>query len=323
MSPTTPGLHHVTAIASDPQRTAEFYVETLGLRFVKKTVNHDDKYTYHLYFGDSEGTPGTNITLFPWGERGRSGQFGDGQTRTTAYFVPEGSLDYWRERLESHGISVDGPTERFGETVIEFDDPDGITLALVATDDAPDGQPWDDSPVPTEHQLRGFHSVTLAVSEIDPTATVLTDGLGYEFEAEENGRHRYRSDAGGPGSIVDLVETDHGRGRMGVGTVHHVAYKAEDTDEQEQWREQLSEQGLRVTDIVDRVYFKSIYFREPGGVLFEIATMEPGFTADQSQDELGRDLALPEWLEDERDEIESRLPSFEGPSLMGRGRRPN
>jgi glyoxalase family protein len=315
MSPTTPGLHHVTAIASDPQHIAEFYVETLGLRFVKKTVNHDDKHTYHFYFGDDEGTPGTNITFFPWGERGRSGRFGDGQTKVTTYFVPEDSLEYWIDRLESHDIAVEGPTERFGETVIEFDDPDGITLALVATDDAPDGQPWDGSPVPTEHQLRGFHSVTLAVDDIDPTATVLTDGLGYEFEAEENGRHRYRSAVGGPGSIVDLVETDHGRGRMGVGTVHHVAYKAEDTDEQEQWRERLSEQGLRVTDIIDRVYFKSIYFREPGGVLFEIATMGPGFTVDQSQDELGTDLALPEWLEDERSEIESRLPSFESPSI--------
>ena len=315
MSPTTPGLHHVTAIAGDPQRTADFYVETLGLRFVKKTVNHDDKYTYHFYFGDSEGTPGTNITFFPWGERGRSGRFGDGQTRTTTYFVPDGSLEYWLDRLESHDVEVDGPTERFGETVVEFDDPDGITLALVATDDAPDGHSWTESPVPTEHQLRGFHSVTLAVGDIDPTADVLTDALGYEFEAEENGRYRYRSAAGGPGSLVDLVETDHGRGRMGTGTVHHVAYKAEDTDEQERWRERLSERGLRVTDIIDRVYFKSIYFREPGGVLFEIATTEPGFTVDQSRDELGRDLALPEWLEDERNEIESRLLSFETPSV--------
>ncbi len=315
MSPATSGFHHVTAIAGDPQQTAEFYVETLGLRFVKKTVNHDSKYTYHFYFGDREGTPGTNITFFPWGEHGRSGQFGDGQTRTTTYFIPEGSLDYWRDRLESHDIDVDGPIERFGETVVTFDDPDGITLALVATDDAPNGQPWDESPVPPGHQLRGFHSVTLAVGDIEPTADVLTDALGYEFEAEENGRYRYRSAAGAPGSIVDLVETDHGRGQIGIGTVHHVAYQAEDTDEQERWRKQLSEHGLRVTDIIDRVYFKSIYFREPGGVLFEIATMGPGFTVDQSQDELGTDLALPEWLENERNEIESRLPSFEGPSV--------
>ena len=314
MSASTPGLHHVTAIARDPQRVAEFYVETLGLRFVKRTINHDDKHTYHLYFGDSEGTPGTNITFFPWGERGRSGRFGGGQARTTTYFVPEGSLDYWYDRLEAHNVSIEGPTERFEETILTFDDPDGITLALVATADAPSGQPWDESPVPAEYQLRGFHSVTLAVSEIEPTATVLTDGLGYKFVANEDGHHRYRSASGGPGSIVDLVETDHGRGRIGVGTVHHVAYKAEDTDEQQRWRNQLNEYGLRVTDIVDRVYFKSIYFREPGGILFEIATMGPGFTVDQTQDELGTNLVLPARLEGEHSEIESRLPPLENPS---------
>jgi glyoxalase family protein len=315
MTLTTPGLHHVTAIAGDPQRNAEFYVETLGLRFVKQTVNHDDKYTYHFYFGDGKGTPGTNITFFPWGDRDRSGQFGAGQTKVTTYFIPSESLDYWIDRLESNSIDVDGPTERFGETVIEFDDPDGITLALVATPDAPDGHPWEESSVPAKHQLRGFHSVTLSVSEIEPTADVLTEGLGYEFEAEEDGRHRYRSAAGGPGSIIDLVETDRPRGKMDTGTVHHVAYKTEDTDEQEQWREHLADQNLRVTEIIDREYFHSIYFREPGGVLFEIATMGPGFTVDQNQDELGTNLVLPEWLENERKEIESRLPSFESPAV--------
>lgn len=317
MPPITSGLHHVTAIAGDPQHNAEFYVETLGLRFVKRTVNHDDKYTYHFYFGDGEGTPGTNITFFPWSDRGRPGQFGAGQTKVTTYFVPSESLDYWLDRLDSHGIDVDGPTERFGETVVEFDDPDGITLALVASSAAPDGHPWNESPVPEQHQLRGFHSVTLAVSEIDPTAEVLIEGLGYEFEGAENGRHRYRSATGGPGSIVDLVETDRQRGQTGIGTVHHVAYKAEDTAEQEQWREHLTDQGQRVTEIIDRTYFQSIYFREPGGILFEIATMEPGFTVDQDQDELGTELALPEWLENERDEIESRLPSFESPLDSG------
>lgn len=315
MPPTSVGLHHVTAIAGDPQRNAEFYVDTLGLRFVKKTVNHDDKYTYHFYFGDAEGTPGTNITFFPWGDQGRPGRFGEGQTKVTTYFVPPESLDYWIDRLESNGIEVTGPIDRFGETVVEFDDPDGITLALVASADAPDGHPWDAGPVPTQHQLRGFHSVSLAVSEIEPTDTVLTEGLGYELEAEDAGRYRYRSAAGGPGSIVDLVETDRSRGQMGTGTVHHVAYKAEDTAEQEQWREHLSDMGLHVTEIIDRKYFKSIYFREPGGVLFEIATMGPGFTVDQGQDELGTELALPEWLENERDEIEARLPSVENPAV--------
>lgn len=315
MAPTTPGLHHVTAIAGDPQRNAEFYVETLGLRFVKKTVNHDDTYTYHFYFGDGDGTPGTNITFFPWGDQGRSGQFGAGQTKSTTYAIPSESLDYWLDRLESHGIDVDGPIERFDETVIEFDDPDGVTLALVATPDAPNGRPWKESPVPENHQLRGIYSVTLAVNEIEPTGAVLTDGLGYEREAEADGRHRYRSAAGGFGSIVDLLETDRPHGQMGTGTVHHVAYKAQNTTEQEQWRDHLTDHGLQVTEIIDRTYFHSLYFREPGGVLFEIATMGPGFTADQNQDELGTDLALPDWLEDEREEIESHLPSFESPSV--------
>lgn len=313
MSPTTPGLHHVTAIAGDPQRNADFYVETLGLRFVKQTVNHDDAYTYHFYFGDGEGTPGTNITFFPWGDHAQSGQFGAGQTKTTAYSIPRESVEYWIDRLESHGIGVVGPTEQFGETVIAFDDPDGITLALVATEDAPDVHHWE-GPVPEKHQLRGLHSVTLAVADIEPTADVLTDGLGYEFGAEEDGRHRYRSAGGGPGSIVDLLETDRSHGQMGTGTVHHIAFKAEDTAEQEQWREHLTDQDLRVTEIIDRTYFHSIYFRGPGSVLFEIATMEPGFTVDQTQNELGTELVLPEWLQNEREEIESHLPSFEHPT---------
>lgn len=314
IAPTTPGLHHVTAIASDPQQNADFYTGTLGLRFVKKTVNHDDKYTYHFYFGDSEGTPGTNITFFPWGNPGPLGQFGAGQAQVAAYSIPSASLEYWLNRLESYDIDINGPTERFGETVIEFDDPDGITLALVASPDAPDGNPWRDSPVPTEHQLRGFHSVTLAVNGFDPTADVLTEGLGYEFEAEEDGRNRYRSATDGPGSIIDLVETNRPRGQIGTGTVHHVAYKAEDINELEQWREHLSDRSLKVTKIIDREYFHSIYFREPGGVLFEIATLEPGFTVDEDQDDLGMNLALPDWLESEREEIESRLPSFTGSS---------
>jgi len=303
----------VTGIVSDAERNAQFYVETLGLRFIKQTVNHDDKYTYHFYFGDGEGTPGTNITFFPWGTQGRQGNFGEGQTKVTAYFVKPGSLDYWIDRLQAHDVDVTGPIDRFGDSVIEFSDPDGISLALVASPDAPEAHVWDGSPVPAEHQLRGFHSATLSVDEIEPTADVLTDGLGYEFEAQEGGRYRYRSASGGPGSVIDLVETDQSRGVMGIGTVHHVAFKAEDTAEQEQWRDHLASKDVNVTEVIDRKYFKSIYFREPGGVLFEIATVDPGFTIDQSQDELGRELALPDWLEDERDEIESRLPSFENP----------
>ncbi|MFC4543513.1 ring-cleaving dioxygenase [Halosolutus amylolyticus] len=316
MAPTTPGLHHVTAIAGDPQANAEFYVGTLGLRFVKKTVNHDDTGTYHFYFGDEEGTPGTNVTFFPWSDRGHPGQFGAGQTRDTAYLIRPDSVDYWADRLASAGIEVDR-AERFGEPVLGFDDPDGIGLELVASEDAAaaDAKPWADSPVPADHQLRGFHSVTLAVDAFDPTADVLTDLLGYELEDEDDGRRRYRTPAGGPGSIVDLVETDADRGRMGVGTVHHVAFAAADVDEQERWRDAFQEYGLNVTQVIDRTYFRSIYSREPGGVLFEVTTTGPGFTVDEDVDELGTSLALPEWLEDERERIEAQLPEFDGPTV--------
>lgn len=321
MQPTTqvPGIHHVTAIAGDPTRNAAFYTETLGLRMVKRTVNHDDTSTYHFYYGDGEGTPGTNITFFPWADRGRPGAFGDGQTRTTAFLIPMEALDYWTDRLDVEDIDFETVT-RFDEDVIRFDDPDGITLELVAVDDVPDGQPWASGPVPSAYQSRGFHSVTLALADRGPTADVL-ETMGFERVGEEDGRVRYRTDAGDSavGSVVDLVETDLGRGRMGIGTVHHVAFKASDQGEQQMWQQALQERGLHVTKVVDRVYFHSIYFREPGGVLFEIATMKPGFTVDESFEELGTHLTLPDWLEDEREEIESRLVAFNQPAAIADG----
>lgn len=309
--PSTPGLHHVTAIAGDPSRNAEFYVETLGLRLVKQTVNHDDKYTYHLYYGDHEGTPGTNITFFPW-PQGRRGKPGAGQARGTAYRIPPGSLDYWRERLESRDVVVDRET-RFGEEVLGFTDPDGNRIELAAAEGEDLTSAWSDAPVPPEHRLRGFHSVSLQVREAGPTEKVLTDIMGYTHAATEGGRRRYRSGEGGPGSIVDLVETDAAPGRVGVGSVHHVAYKSRDLDEQEEWREALMDYGLRPTGVIDRVYFRSVYVREPGGVLFEFATVGPGFTVDEDVEELGTHLVLPDWLEDERSEIEAHLPQFNQP----------
>ena len=316
MSLQTPGLHHVTAIVGDPQTNADFYVGTLGLRMVKRTVNHDDTGTYHLYFGDGEGTPGTNITFFPWGETGRNGEFGAGQTQTTAYLIDEGSVDYWGDRLDGEGVDYERE-QRFDEQVLRFRDPDGIELELVATDAPSEAAPWADSPVPAAHQLRGFYSVTLAVSDFGPTEDILTDVLGYEFEAERDGRRRYRSAPGGPGSVVDLVETDRGRGQMGLGTVHHVAFEAADLDEQAAWREAYAEAGLQPSQVLDRKYFQSIYTREPGGILFEMATPEPGFTADEALDELGSRLTLPERLESQRDRIESQLPAFDGPPVGG------
>jgi glyoxalase family protein len=330
MAPPTAGLHHVTAIAGDPGRNADFYVGTLGLRFVKRTVNHDDTDTYHFYFGDDRGTPGTNITFFPWTDDGRQGQFGAGQTRDTAYLISPDSVDYWIDRLAERDVAVE-TGERFGETVVRFADPDGIGLELVASADADDSpaEPWADSDVPAGHQLRGFHSVTLAVAEIEPTAEILTGVLGYEREAEaddhdesEDGqrRVRFRTLAGGPGSVVDLVETDADRGRMGVGTVHHVAFTAESVAEQEQYVEAYADHGLEATNPIDRKYFTAIYCREPGGVLFEIATTGPGFDSDESVDDLGSRLTLPEWLEDERDEIEASLPDFDPDAVPGADR---
>jgi glyoxalase family protein len=296
--PTTAGLHHVTAIAGDPQDNADFYVGTLGLRFVKRTVNHDDTGTYHFYFGDHEGTPGTNITFFPWGDRGRDGEFGAGQTSHTAYLVHPDSLKFWRDRLQAEGVDV-SETERFGERVLQFADPDGIGLELVASESAADAETvaWADGPVPAEHQLRGFHSVTLAVAEFGPTTEILTDVLGYEHVGDEDGRRRFCAPGEGPHSRLDLVETDQPRGRMGIGTVHHVAFQAEYTDEEQQYREAYQAHGL-----------------QPGGVLFEIATNGPGFAEDEAVEDLGTSLVLPEWLENERERIEAELPAFDPPS---------
>jgi len=327
VTPETTGLHHVTAIASDPTANAAFYVDTLGLRFAKRTVNHDDPGTYHFYFGDGEGTPGTNLTFFPWGEDGHAGEFGAGQTRTVAYLVPDDSVDYWTSRLADAGVAVER-SERFGATVLGFADPDGIRIELVADADADGtGTPWEDGPVPVEHQLRGFYGVTLAVADVDPTARVLKAVLGYEHEAtaadagdsdaERADRHRYRSAAGGPASIVDLVETDRPRGRMGAGTVHHVAFAAADVDEQEAYRDAYADVGLEATEPIDREYFHAIYSREPGGVLFEIATTGPGFDADEPLDDLGGRLTLPDGLEAQRERIESQLPAFELPEHHG------
>lgn len=315
MTPTTPGLHHVTAIAGDPQRNADFYVSVLGLRFVKRTVNHDDPGTYHFYFGDGEGTPGTNITFFPWTKTGRKGQFGAGQAETVAYTIPESSVDYWTERLESEGVAVE-QTERLGETVLQFEDPDGIGLELVASEPPDAAVSWDGSPVPESHQLRGLHSVTLAVESVEPTAALLTDILGYSHEATADGRHRYRA-AGELGTVIDIVETDIERGRMGVGTVHHVAVRADDIEELAAYKEAYAEQDINASAILDRTYFHALYARGPGQVLFEISTAEPGFTADEELSELGTSLVLPEQLEPDRESIESQLPEFDTAWLPG------
>lgn len=314
MNPAISGLHHVTAICGDPNSNARFYVELLGMRLVKYTVNHDDPTTPHLYYGDYRGSPGTNLTFFPWTSQRPRGRFGAGQTKDTAYLVRPDSLDFWRGRLGRQELEFE-EFRRFDEIVLSLSDPDGVGIELVASpvaDDA-DVEPWPDSPVPVEHQLRGFHGVTLGLASVNPTQDVLTDVLGYEPVARSSDRIRLQSADKGPGSVVDLVDVDEPRGRVAIGSVHHVAFKVEALDEQHQVRNALIDHGLQVTESIDRMYFHSIYCREPGGVLFEFATMGPGFTRDEKLEELGSTLVLPEHLEEQRDDIEASVPDFEPP----------
>ena len=303
----TSGLHHVTSIASNPQRNVDFYTEVLGLRLVKRTVNFDDKYTYHLYYGDEVGTPGTVLTFFPF-EGARQGHVGRGQTNATAFVIPENSVDYWVNRFESKNIAVESPHTRFDETVIPFRDPDGQPLELVTG--TSNTEPWVDGPVPADKAIRGFHSVTLDSLHPDQTSTVL-ETLGYESTAQDGNRTRYETD-GCRASVIDVLDRPDARqAQQGIGTVHHVAFRTPDPQTQEEWREPLSAIGLHLTPQKDRQYFKSVYFREPGGILFEIATEGPGFTRDESVSDLGTELKLPPWLESDRTMLEKRLPEIE------------
>jgi glyoxalase family protein len=302
------GLHHVTAIASDPQRNLDFYVGVLGLRLVKRTVNFDDPGSYHFYFGDAVGTPGTILTFFPW-PNVRQGRRGAGEVEATAFAIPTGSEDYWLERLKEHRVAAEHATGRFGEPVIRFADPDGMGLELIAGT-TPSVTDWNEGPIPAVHAVRGFHGVTLALANPEPTAQLLTGSLGYEIVRAEGDSLRLRA-AGdsAPGKIIDLLRVADGRrGITAAGSVHHIAFRAPDEATQIAWREGLVALGYGVSPVMDRTYFRSIYFREPGGVLFEIATDGPGFTHDESVEELGENLHLPAWMESARPRIEAVLP---------------
>ena len=303
------GLHHVTAIASDPQRNLDFYVGLLGLRLVKRTVNFDDPGTYHFYFGDARGTPGTILTFFPW-PGARRGQRGVGQIEATAFAIPPGSIGYWLDRLKEQHVPAEKTSARFGEEVIRFTDPDGLLLELIASDSFGKTEPWIDRIVPEEHSLRGFHSVSAALEGYERTAKLLTESFGYRLVEESGNRFRFAAPSeSGPGRIVDLLCMPDSRpGAIAAGSVHHTAFRAKDDAEQLQWREHLVELGYNVTPVMDRTYFHSIYFREPGGILFEIATEPPGFTLDERLDELGMYLRLPPWMESARSQIEQVLP---------------
>ncbi|MGA2665896.1 MAG: ring-cleaving dioxygenase [Nitrososphaerales archaeon] len=311
------GIHHVTAIAGEPQQNVDFYAGLMGLRLVKLTVNYDDPETYHLYFGDELGHPGTILTFFPWPGAPR-GVKGTGQATTTSFSIPLGSVGYWAERLRGAGVRLEGPFVRFGDRAISFTDPDGLNLELV---EQPPGaetrRGWDRGPVPQEHSIRGLFGVTLSEEGYERTASLVVETLGFRPVGQEADRFRYQVGGGGggaPGATVDvLCQPEAQAGFVGVGTVHHVAWRTPTDEAQREWRRELVKRRMNVTPVIDRRYFRSIYFREPGGVLFEIATDPPGFTVDESADELGTRLMLLPQLEEMRTALVEALPRLELP----------
>ena len=313
MTPSISGIHHVTAIAGEPQPNVDFYAGVLGLRVVKLTVNFDDPVTYHLYYGDERGRPGSVMTFFPW-PGAPKGVRGAGQATATSFSVPLGSLAFWVERLTAAGLEVLGPIPRFEERVLSFHDPDGLALEIVGDERGDVRTPWERGSVPPEHAIRGFHGVMLTEKSHAQTAPLLTETLGFRLLAQDENRHRYAAGDGAPGGIVDLLDSPGlERGLVAVGTVHHVAWRTPTDEEQAGWGSTLAKRGLQVTPVADRHYFHSIYFREPGGVLFEIATDQPGFTVDEPVEALGRSLRLPPWLEPRRAQLTQTLPALRLP----------
>ena len=299
------GLHHVTAIASDPQRNLDFYTEVLGLRFVKRTVNFDDPGTYHFYFGDDAGSPGTILTFFPWPDAA-PGHAGSGEVAWTAFSVPAASLEYWHQRLRDQGLLVERTGKRFDEQVLTFPDPDGMRIEIVAHADAGAANAPRFASVPPEHAIRGFFGVTLLEQNAAQTSAIL-NVMGFQKIAEEGNRLRFSAPGHALGNHIDLlIDSNTKFGRFGAGSVHHIAFRASDDASQREWRQEIAKH-LDVTPVLDRTYFHSIYFREPGGVLFELATDPPGFTFDEPIESLGEELRIPQWLEPKRSFIEKRL----------------
>jgi glyoxalase family protein len=304
------GLHHITAIAGDAKTNFKFYKEVLGLRFIKRTVNFDDPKTYHFYFGDEIGSAGTILTFFPWGAGIPQGRRGSGMATEIGYSVPKGSLDFWVNRFEEHNVIYNKPATKFGEKYLTFLDPDGLKLELVETEDT--RKPWTTEEVSANNATRGFHSITITLNDIKGTANILTSIFGYKLVGQETNRYRYVVDTVDNASIVDLVELpSEKRGHVANGTVHHVAFRVKDDKTLMFFREKIESAGLNITPQIDRNYFHSLYFREPGGVLFEIATDNPGFMVDETTEELGQNLKLPAQYESRRNEIESQLAKLD------------
>jgi glyoxalase family protein len=305
------GIHHITAIATDAQKNINFYTGILGLRLVKKTVNFDAPDVYHLYYGDEKGSPGTILTFFPFGNipKGRPGK---GQVTGISFSIAEQALSYWMQRLKDFNISYQGPQQRFNETVLHFEDPDGLALELVANaEDTRQG--FTEETIPQALSIKGFYGATLSEECYEKTAGLLVGQLNHQLIAEKGNRFRY-SASGKPGDFIDVLCTpDILKGLGGYGTVHHLAFATASDDSQKQIREKLLKLELNITPVLDRQYFHSIYFREPGGVLFEVATVPPGFMVDEPLEELGQRLKLPSWLEQDRSFIEKSLPPLHRP----------
>jgi glyoxalase family protein len=313
-----PGIHHVTAITTDVQECVDFYVNVLGLRFIKQTVNFDVPDTYHIYFGDRVGHPGTAMTFFGWPHLPWRAA-GSGQVTVVGFAVPPASIRYWAGRLRELGVEFK-PGERFGAEVLTLRDPDQIRLELVGQAIDERWEAWPESPVGEEDQIRGFHGVTLAAAEEAPSAHFLTETMGFREAGRDGDRVRFETGPGGPDSVLDLVvDPDLAKGEEATGTVHHVAWRAFDDGHEVAWRETLIAAGATVTPVIERKYFRSIYFREPGGTLFEIATDQPGFTVDEPAESLGSGLQLPAWHEERRSSLKINLPPIAVPVIAGRG----
>ncbi len=305
-----PGIHHITAITGDARENINFYTDALGLRLVKLTVNFDDPSAYHLYFGDKLGRPGTALTFFAW-PGARPGRRGTHQATSLSFSVPDGALGFWSHRLGSLGVDFD-IRHRFDEEFIAFRDPDGLGLELVAHAGAKERPGWDGGPIPIEQAIRGFYHVTLTARNHEPTARFLVDTMGFKSAKEDGDLHRFATGPGGAGASLDIRrEPDAPSGLVALGAIHHVAWRTPGDREQAAWHQYLAQRGVNVTQIIDRYYFHSIYFREPGGVLFEIATDPPGFAIDEPPERLGSGLRLPPWLENRRALIERSLPPIE------------